>query len=131
MVIVMMRTKLQSCRESWRRLRGNGPRRGSKRSEQAFLSDTIYFRVPLYVLHHSAYHTDGILRQEREKAAAEEAEREKDIALGNPLLITKTDFNVKRRYVYRRALPKTLKSNLYYAEPQHDHANASIDGMTM
>jgi protein CWC15 len=37
--------------------------------------------------------------QEREKAAAEEAAREKDIALGNPLLNPKADFQVKRRYV--------------------------------
>jgi protein CWC15 len=37
--------------------------------------------------------------QEREKAAAEEAAREHDIALGNPLLNPKSDFNVKRRYV--------------------------------
>ena len=36
--------------------------------------------------------------QEREKAAAEEAEREHDIALGNPLLNPKVDFNVKRRW---------------------------------
>jgi protein CWC15 len=36
--------------------------------------------------------------QERERAAAEEAEREHDIALGNPLLNPKADFNVKRRY---------------------------------
>ena len=35
--------------------------------------------------------------QEREKVAAEEAAREEDIALGNPLL-NKADFNVKRRY---------------------------------
>jgi hypothetical protein len=37
--------------------------------------------------------------QEREKAAEEEAAREHDIALGNPLLTPKTDFNVKRRSV--------------------------------
>jgi protein CWC15 len=37
--------------------------------------------------------------QEREKVAAEEATREHDIALGNPLLNPKSDFNVKRRYV--------------------------------
>lgn len=36
--------------------------------------------------------------QEREKAAEEEAAREHDIALGNPLLTPKTDFNVKRRW---------------------------------
>jgi protein CWC15 len=36
--------------------------------------------------------------QERERIAAEEAEREHDIALGNPLLNPKADFNVKRRY---------------------------------
>ena len=35
--------------------------------------------------------------QEREKAAAQEAEREHDIARGNPLLNPKADFNVKRR----------------------------------
>lgn len=35
--------------------------------------------------------------QERERIAAEEAAREKDIALGNPLLNPRTDFNVKRR----------------------------------
>ncbi|KAK4196620.1 Pre-mRNA-splicing factor Cwf15/Cwc15 [Triangularia verruculosa] len=38
-------------------------------------------------------------REERERLAAEEAEREKDIALGNPLLNTnKADFNIKRRW---------------------------------
>ncbi|KAG9242459.1 Pre-mRNA-splicing factor Cwf15/Cwc15 [Calycina marina] len=37
-------------------------------------------------------------QEEREKAAEEEAEREHDIARGNPLLNTKTDFNVKRRW---------------------------------
>lgn len=37
-------------------------------------------------------------QEERERAAEEEAEREHDIALGNPLLNTKTDFNVKRRW---------------------------------
>ncbi|EKD21240.1 uncharacterized protein L3040_000718 [Drepanopeziza brunnea f. sp. 'multigermtubi'] len=36
-------------------------------------------------------------QEEREKAAAEEASREHDIALGNPLL-NKSDFNVKRRW---------------------------------
>jgi len=36
--------------------------------------------------------------QEREKAAAEEEEREHDIALGNPLLNPKSDFHVKRRW---------------------------------
>jgi protein CWC15 len=36
-------------------------------------------------------------KQEQEKTAAEEAAREKDIAMGNPLLNPKTDFNVKRR----------------------------------
>lgn len=45
--------------------------------------------------------------QEREKAAAEEAEREKDIALGNPLLNAKADFNVKRRYVCELYLEST------------------------
>ncbi|OWP01138.1 hypothetical protein B2J93_6588 [Marssonina coronariae] len=35
---------------------------------------------------------------EREKAAEEEALREHDIALGNPLLNPKADFNVKRRW---------------------------------
>ncbi|KAH8671928.1 Pre-mRNA-splicing factor Cwf15/Cwc15 [Tricladium varicosporioides] len=37
-------------------------------------------------------------QEEREKAAAEEAAREHDIALGNPLLNPKSDFNVKRRW---------------------------------
>jgi len=37
-------------------------------------------------------------QEEREKAAEEEAAREHDIALGNPLLNPKTDFNVKRRW---------------------------------
>ena len=36
-------------------------------------------------------------REERERAAAEEEDRERDIALGNPLL-NKTDFNIKRRW---------------------------------
>lgn len=42
-------------------------------------------------------------REERERLAAEEAERERDIALGNPLLnnnssLGKQDFNMKRRW---------------------------------
>ncbi|KAH8754466.1 Pre-mRNA-splicing factor Cwf15/Cwc15 [Hyaloscypha finlandica] len=37
-------------------------------------------------------------QEERERTAAEEAEREHDIALGNPLLNPKADFNVKRRW---------------------------------
>lgn len=37
-------------------------------------------------------------QEEREKAAEEEATREHDIALGNPLLNPKSDFNVKRRW---------------------------------
>jgi protein CWC15 len=37
--------------------------------------------------------------QEREKAAEAEAQREHDIARGNPLLNAQ-DFNVKRRYVH-------------------------------
>ncbi|KAK4179278.1 Pre-mRNA-splicing factor Cwf15/Cwc15 [Triangularia setosa] len=40
-------------------------------------------------------------REEKERLAAEEAEREKDIALGNPLLNSNTnraDFNIKRRW---------------------------------
>ncbi|KAF7906950.1 hypothetical protein BELL_0298g00080 [Botrytis elliptica] len=37
-------------------------------------------------------------QEERERLAAEEAEREHDIALGNPLLNAKSDFNVKRRW---------------------------------
>jgi protein CWC15 len=37
------------------------------------------------------------LTQEQEKAAAEQDQREHDIALGNPLLNPK-DFNVKRRW---------------------------------
>lgn len=36
-------------------------------------------------------------KEERERAAAEEEQREKDIALGNPLL-NKADFNIKRRW---------------------------------
>lgn len=36
-------------------------------------------------------------REEREKQAAEEEARERDIALGNPLL-NKADFNIKRRW---------------------------------
>ena len=43
--------------------------------------------------------------QERERVAAEEAEREHDIALGNPLLNPKADFNVKRRYDDARSWP--------------------------
>ena len=35
--------------------------------------------------------------QERERAAAEQEARERDIALGNPLL-NKPDFNIKRRW---------------------------------
>ena len=45
--------------------------------------------------------------QEREKAAAEQEQRERDIALGNPLLNPQRDFGVKRRYVGRRALHTT------------------------
>ncbi|PBP26653.1 hypothetical protein BUE80_DR002391 [Diplocarpon rosae] len=37
-------------------------------------------------------------QEEREKAAEEEALREHDIALGNPLLNPKADFHVKRRW---------------------------------
>lgn len=37
-------------------------------------------------------------QEEREKVAEEESAREADIALGNPLLNTKSDFNVKRRW---------------------------------
>jgi len=37
-------------------------------------------------------------QEEREKGAEEEAAREHDIALGNPLLNPKSDFNVKRRW---------------------------------
>ncbi|KAI0010333.1 Pre-mRNA-splicing factor Cwf15/Cwc15 [Xylariaceae sp. FL0662B] len=37
-------------------------------------------------------------REERERAAAEEEARERDIALGNPLLNPKQDFNIKRRW---------------------------------
>ncbi|RKF63985.1 Pre-mRNA-splicing factor cwc15 [Erysiphe neolycopersici] len=36
--------------------------------------------------------------EEQEKIAQEEAKRESDIARGNPLLNTKTDFNIKRRW---------------------------------
>jgi protein CWC15 len=45
--------------------------------------------------------------QERERAAEEEAAREHDIALGNPLLNPKSDFNVKRRYVFTQFQPLT------------------------
>ena len=38
-----------------------------------------------------------VVMQERERAAAEEEARERDIALGNPLL-NKPDFNIKRRW---------------------------------
>ncbi|KAI3338975.1 Cwf15/Cwc15 cell cycle control protein [Ustulina deusta] len=37
-------------------------------------------------------------REEREIAAAEEDERERDIAFGNPLLNPRQDFNIKRRW---------------------------------
>ncbi|KAJ9158433.1 Cwf15/Cwc15 cell cycle control protein [Coniochaeta hoffmannii] len=37
-------------------------------------------------------------REERERRAAEEEAREKDIALGNPLLNKAADFNIKRRW---------------------------------
>ncbi len=36
--------------------------------------------------------------QEREKAAAEQDEREKDIALGNPLLLPNKNTDTKRRW---------------------------------
>jgi hypothetical protein len=57
--------------------------------------------------------------QEQEKAAEEEAAREHDIALGNPLLNPKTDFNVKRRYV------------CYTISATYLVSDSSIDGMTM
>lgn len=62
-----------------------GPKKESKRSEQAF-QHRQFFQFSNWTL------------QERERTAAEEAEREHDIALGNPLLNPKADFNVKRRY---------------------------------
>ncbi|EPQ62817.1 Cwf15-Cwc15 cell cycle control protein [Blumeria graminis f. sp. tritici 96224] len=37
-------------------------------------------------------------QEEQEKAAKDQEKRERDIALGNPLLNTKSDFNVKRRW---------------------------------
>ena len=77
-------TRRPSCNESWRRSSARGLRRGNRRYRQAF---------PVYQLPRLT----GTM-QEREKAAAEEAEREHDIALGNPLLNAKSDFNVKRRY---------------------------------
>lgn len=40
-----------------------------------------------------------MILKERERAAEEEAAKEHDIALGNPLLNPKADFNVKRRQV--------------------------------
>ena len=45
--------------------------------------------------------------KEREKAAEEEAAREHDISLGNPLL-NKSDFNVKRRYANSCTWPFVL-----------------------
>jgi protein CWC15 len=48
-----------------------------------------------------------LVLQERERAAEEEAAREHDIALGNPLLNPKPDFNVKRRYVFTQFQPLT------------------------
>jgi hypothetical protein len=40
----------------------------------------------------------NVVMQEREKAAEEEAEKEHDIASGNPLLNSKSDFSIKRRW---------------------------------
>ena len=57
--------------------------------------------------------------KEREKAAAEEAAREHDIALGNPLLNPKSDFSVKRRYVSHQN------------SPQRVLLTGGTDGMTM
>jgi hypothetical protein len=82
---VTTKTRLQNFSANWKRSNVSGPRSASKRSEQAF-------PVP-----QSTMLTRGA--QEREKAAEEEAAREHDIALGNPLLNPKSDFNVKRRYV--------------------------------
>ena len=39
-----------------------------------------------------------LYHQEREKAELEQEKREKDIALGNPLLMPTRDTEVKRRY---------------------------------
>ena len=41
---------------------------------------------------------DHSLNQEREKAAVEQDQREKDIALGNPLLMPTRDSDTKRRW---------------------------------
>jgi hypothetical protein len=71
-----------------------GPRKESKRLEQASQCRHM-FRISNRTL------------QERERAAAEEAEREHDIALGNPLLNPKADFNVKRRYEGKRPRPRS------------------------
>jgi len=78
------RMKLPSCSGSWRRLSERERRKGSKRSEQTLKPQKKPWLTRM---------------QEREKVAAEEAAREHDIALGNPLLNPKSDFNVKRRYV--------------------------------
>ncbi len=82
-MIVMTKMKRQSYNGNWRRLSARGLRGESRKSVSGELcrgSDRL-----------------TTLIQEREKEAAAEAEREHDIALGNPLLNPKTDFNVKRR----------------------------------
>jgi len=80
-----MKTKQQSYNGNWRKLSVRELRKENKKSEQAFQ-------------HRRTFHIANKSLQERERAAAEEAEREHDIALGNPLLNPKADFNVKRRY---------------------------------
>jgi protein CWC15 len=84
-LVTTMKTKRQSCSVNWRKSSVKGPRKENKKSEQAFQ-------------HRHTFQIANRSLQERERAAAEEAEREHDIALGNPLLNPKADFNVKRRY---------------------------------
>lgn len=68
----------------------------------------------------------GII-QEREKAAAEAEAKEKDIALGNPLLNAKSDFNVKRRCVVTcKVVAATLETRTTMLTKR-----PHTDGMTM
>jgi protein CWC15 len=83
--VTTMKTRRQSYSVNWKKSSVREPRKESKKSEQAFK-------------HRHTFHIANRSLQERERAAAEEAEREHDIALGNPLLNPKADFNVKRRY---------------------------------
>ena len=101
-----MKTRQQSYNGNWRKLSVRELRKENKKSEQAFQ-------------HRRTFHIANKSLQERERAAAEEAEREHDIALGNTLLNPKSDFSVKRRYVSQQNSPQMVL------------LTGGADGMTM